>query len=69
MFRLLCQSHYYVYRVCLLQKGAEGMDVDVMDDEKSAGNVPKSPLKSPGIKLDPNLRYEDVEEYYVKYKN
>ena len=30
----------------------------------------KSPLKSPTkVKLDPNVEYEDVEEFYVKYKN
>ena len=52
-----------------MQMGAEGMDVDITDDEKPIVDTPKSPLKSPGIKLDPNLTYEDVEEYYVKYKN
>ena len=35
----------------------------------TSGSAAKSPLKSPEVKLDPNMEYIDVEEFYVKYKN
>ena len=35
----------------------------------TSGSAAKSPLKSPEVKLDPNMEYEEVEEIYVKYKN